>query len=307
MGVRITATAVCRAGETRSVVENSGRAARDCLARAGVRPDQVGVLINAGIFRDSNTVEPAVSALIQKAAGIGLEYGADDPRTFSFDLMNGAVGVLDAVRVATAILETGSASHVLIVSGDTHPSLARTAATEDFPYASSGAALLLESTDGPEGFGRVHSLAGSGGPGVEAYVDTATMGTEGRGLMTVVREPDVEQRLTALATEAALAALTEAGHADLSTTALIASTPSPEFPARLAESLGIAAESVLLPDLTDGDPHTAALTQAYDLASAGERLGGHTHVLFVAAGAGPSAAAVLYRLPERAAAAGAAA
>src|SRR5690606_40206514 len=62
--------------------------------------------------------------------------------------------------------------------------------------------------------------------------------------------------LTALATEAALAALTEAGHADLSTTALIASTPSPEFPARLAESLGIAGESVLLPDLTDGDPHT---------------------------------------------------
>ncbi|MFE3445949.1 hypothetical protein ACFXNW_23200 [Nocardia sp. NPDC059180] len=307
MGVRITATAVSRADETRSVVENSGRAARHCLERAGVRPEQVGVLINAGVFRDSNTVEPAVSALIQKAAGIGLEYGVDDPRTFSFDLMNGAIGVLDAVRVGSAILETGSASHVLIVSGDTHPSMTRTAATDDFPYASSGAALLLESTDGPEGFGRVHSLAGAGGPAVEAYVDTATMGTAGRGLMTVVREPDAEQRLLALATEAALAALTDSGHADLTGTALIASTPSEAFPARLAESLGIAAESVLLPDLTDGDPHTATLTQAYDLAAARDGLDGHTHVLFVAAGAGPSASAVLYGLPGRSAAAGAAA
>lgn len=307
MGVRITATAVSRAEDTRSVVENSGRAARHCLERAGVRPDQIGVLINAGIYRDSNTVEPAVSALIQKAAGIGLEYGDDDPRTFSFDLMNGAVGVLDAVRVGTAILETGSATHVLIVSGDTHPSLTRTAATEDFPYASSGAALLLESTSGAEGFGRVHSLSGAGGPGIEAYVDTATMGTVGRSLMTVVREPDVEQRLLALASEAALAALGDSGHADLSGTALIASTPSPDFPARLAESLGIAADSVLLPDLTDGDPHTAALTHAYDLAAAGGDLDRYTHVLFVAAGAGPSAAAVLYRLPDRAATAGAAA
>ncbi|WP_280236653.1 hypothetical protein [Nocardia cyriacigeorgica] len=307
MGVRITATAVSRADQTRSVVDNSGRAARECLERAGVRPEQVGVLINAGVFRDANTVEPAVSALIQKAAGIGLEYGVDDPRTFSFDLMNGAVGVLDAVRVATAILETGSATHVLIVSGDTHPSMTRTAATDDFPYASSGAALLLESDDGPAGFGRVHSIGGSGGPAVEAYVDTATMGTAGRGLMTVVREPDAEQRLLALATEAALTALADSGHADLTGTALIASTPSASFPVRLAESLGISAGSVLLPDLTDGDPHTATLTQAYDLAATRNDLHGHTHVLFVAAGAGPSAAAVLYRLPARAAAAGVAA
>ncbi|MGV9482841.1 hypothetical protein ACWDNR_26245, partial [Gordonia aichiensis] len=144
MGVRIRATGASRAADTHSIVEHSGRAARQCLQRADIRPEQVGVLINTGIFRDSNTVEPAVSALIQKAAGIGLDYTRDDPRTFSFDLMNGAVGVLDAVRVAGSVLATGSTEHVLVVAGDTHPSLTRGTADAEFPYATAGAALLLE-------------------------------------------------------------------------------------------------------------------------------------------------------------------
>ncbi|WP_330254726.1 hypothetical protein OG874_09390 [Nocardia sp. NBC_00565] len=297
MGVRITATGTSRAKDTHSIVEHSGRAALQSLQRAGVRPDQVGVFINAGVFRDSNTVEPAVSALIQKAAGIGLEYGRDDPRTFSFDLMNGAVGVLNAVQVAASILETGSAEHVLIVSGDTHPSLTRSAADDEFPYATSGAALLLERTDEPVGFGRVHVANGAGAPGVESYVDTATMGTVGRGLMTVVQEPGFEDTLHTVAAETARAALADAGHTDLASTVLIASTPSAQFPVRLAETLGIAADSVRTADLSEGDPHTAVLPLAYDRAVAEDSFAAHTHVLFVAAGAGPSAAAALYRLP----------
>ncbi|MGK8522881.1 hypothetical protein ACRS6B_15580 [Nocardia asteroides] len=298
MSVRIKSSATSRGGDTNSIVEHSARAAGRSLERAGIRPDQVGLLINAGIFRDANTVEPAVSALIQKAAGIGLEYAKDDPRTFSFDLMNGAVSVLNAVQVATSVLETGSAEHVLIVSGDTHPSLLRAVGDEQFPYATCGAALLLERTDEPTGFGRVHTAAGEGTPAVEAYVDVAKMGNTGRGAMTVEREPGFEQRLLDVALDAARQALAESDHASLDEIALIASTPSPEFPKRLAAALGIDQRSVRTPDLRDGDPHTAALTAAYDLAISDDAFTErHRRVLFVAAGAGPAAAAVLYRLP----------
>ncbi|MGV9412651.1 hypothetical protein ACWDOP_22310 [Nocardia sp. NPDC003693] len=296
MGVRIKSTGTSRAGDTFSIVELSGQAARQSMERAGVRPEQVGVLINAGIFRDSNTVEPAVSALIQKAAGIGLDYVKDDPRSFSFDLMNAGVGALNAVQVAQSILETGSAEHVLVVSGDTHPSTKRGTADAEFPYATTGAALLLERTDEPEGFGRVHTVAGTGTPVIESYVDVATMGTGGRDLMTVVREPGAEDRLLAVAADAARLALSD-GEPDQARTALIASTPAAGFGERLAAELGIAPNAVLLPDLSQGDPHTAALTLAYDLAAQDDSLDAFTHVLFVAAGAGPSAAAVLYRLP----------
>ena len=296
MGVRIRATGASKAADTHSIVEHSGRAARLCLQRAEIRPDQVGVLINTGIFRDSNTVEPAVSALIQKAAGIGLDYTRDDPRTFSFDLMNGAVGVLDAVRVAGSVLATGSTEHVLIVAGDTHPSLTRGTADAAFPYATAGAALLLEQVEGPEGFGPVHSARSTGSPAEVAYVDTATMGTTGRSLMTVERDPDFEDRILAVADQAARAALATA-EIDPAGLVLIASTPTPHFPKRLADALGIDQDAVRTPDLTEGDPHTAALPLAYDRAVAERSLTGRTHVLFVAAGAGPAAAATVYRLP----------
>lgn len=296
MGVRIKSTGTSRTQDTFSIVEHSGRAARQSMERAGIRPDQVGVLINAGIFRDTNTVEPAVSALIQKAAGIGLDYVKDDPRSFSFDLMNAGVSALNAVQVAQSILETGSAEHVLVVSGDTHPSLERGAADDEFPYATASAALLLERTDEPEGFGRVHTVSGAGSPVIESYVDTATMGTNGRKLMTVLRDADAEDRLLVVAADAARLALSD-GEPDQATTALICSTPTAGFPERLAGQLGIAPNAVFLPDLSQGDPHTAALALGYDLAVQQDSLAEFTHVLFVAAGAGPSAAAVLYRLP----------
>ncbi|MFE3259505.1 hypothetical protein ACFXPS_28820 [Nocardia sp. NPDC059091] len=302
MGVRIKSTGISRDTDTFSIVELSGRAARRAMESAGIEPGQVGVMINAGIFRDSNTVEPAVSALIQKAAGIGLDYVKEDPRSFSFDLMNAGTGVLNAVQVAQAVLATGSAEHVLVVSGDTHPSLTRSAADDEFPYATAGAALLLEQTGEPEGFGRVHTRASAGAPGLESYVDTETMGDRGRGIMTVEREPDYLDRLLATAAEAARAALSDSA-VDKTTTALIAATPSADFPARLAAELGIAADAVFTPDLTDGDPHTAALTLAYHTAAQADSLAGYRDVLFVAAGAGPSAAAVVYRLPALAGAA----
>ncbi|MVU83025.1 hypothetical protein GPX89_38035 [Nocardia sp. ET3-3] len=302
MGVRIKSTGISRDTDTFSIVELSGRAARRAMESAGVQPGQVGVMINAGIFRDSNTVEPAVSALIQKAAGIGLDYVKEDPRSFSFDLMNAGTGVLNAVQVAQAVLATGSSEHVLIVSGDTHPSLTRSAADDEFPYATAGAALLLEQTDEPEGFGRVYTRAAEGTPGVESYVDAATMGDRGRGLMTVEREPDYLERLLALAAEAARAALA-GSDIDETTTALIASTPSGDFPALLAAELGIAADAVFTPDLSQGDPHTASLSLAYHAAAEADSLAAYRDVLFVAAGAGPSAAAVVYRLPALAGAA----
>ncbi|GAA3149081.1 hypothetical protein GCM10020255_028270 [Rhodococcus baikonurensis] len=133
MGVVITSVGTSYDRDSGSVVTHAARAVRQALTSAAVEPQEVGVLINTGVYRDSNTVEPAIAALIQKDAGIGLEYGEHDPRTFSFDLMNGACGVLNAVQVADAILSTGSTGRVLVVSGDTHPSAVAAGARGGFP------------------------------------------------------------------------------------------------------------------------------------------------------------------------------
>ncbi len=153
MGTAIRATAVSTDPAVRSSIAHASAAAQECLERAGVTPAQVDLLINVGVFRDSNMAEPAMSALIQKEVGMNLDFVRDpSPKAgFSFDLMNGACGALNAVQVAGAFLETGSAEYVLVVSGDAHPSTAGTPhpAGAEFPYATVGAAMLLERGLGP--------------------------------------------------------------------------------------------------------------------------------------------------------------
>ena len=103
MGVIITASGLSNGSSsydgdgTGSVVEHLSRAGRAAIDAAGIDDREVGVLINSGVYRDSNTVEPAIGALIQQGIGLGLTYQRSDPKCFSFDLMNGACGMLNAV------------------------------------------------------------------------------------------------------------------------------------------------------------------------------------------------------------------
>ncbi|NLE79168.1 MAG: hypothetical protein GX610_06215 [Rhodococcus sp.] len=297
MGVVITSTGTSNATDTASVVTHAARAARSAMDAAGVTPSQIGVLINTCVYRDSNTMEPAVAALVQKEAGIGLEYADGDPLSFSFDLMNGACGVLNAVQVASSLLATKSTDHVLVVSGDTHPSMSGADAPADFPYGTTGAAFLLEHTENQDGFGRVHTELGEGTVAVAGYVDADSIGSNGRNLVTVERDDDFTERLLDVALPPARSALAD-GEVDLSSTVLVASTPEPDFPAKLAAELGVSATEPALLGEFDRDPHTATLTLTYHEAARRGAFGQYRNILFVTAGAGPSAAAVLYRIPS---------
>lgn len=302
MGVVITATGASHGADTASSVTHAARAARSAIESAGAAPESVGVLINTGVYRDSNMVEPAMAALIQKEAGIGLEYTEHDPRSFSFDLMNGACGVLDAVEVAGALLATGSTGRVLVVAGDTHPSLAGADAPADFPYATAGAALLLEHVPGVDGFGSVAVELADGPVAVAGFGDLATMGATGRSSMTVERADDAEQRLLDVAVAAGSRALSGYGNStaagDTADMVLIASQPTAGFRAALAEKLGVAVLDDGVGEHVTGDTHTATLPLAFHHASTSGRLDGIRTILMVAAGSGPSAAAAVYRIPE---------
>ncbi|WP_052745673.1 beta-ketoacyl-[acyl-carrier-protein] synthase family protein [Allosalinactinospora lopnorensis] len=149
MGTIISATAVSTDPAVHSSIEHASLAAGDCLDRAGITADQVDLMVNTGVYRDANMSEPAMAAMIQKNVGVNLDY-LQNPTAkpaFSFDLMNGACGVLNAVQVGAGFVESGSAEYVLVVSGDAHPSNDPAEARRTgFPYATMGAAMLLGRT-----------------------------------------------------------------------------------------------------------------------------------------------------------------
>ena len=77
-----------------------------------------------------------------------LNWASTDPlthpvkaHTFSFDLLNGTGGLLDALQVADAMLSTKGGRYALLVSGDSHP---QPKEHPDFPFNHSSSAILVE-------------------------------------------------------------------------------------------------------------------------------------------------------------------
>lgn len=292
MGIVISSVAAVTGGG--SSIEQAADAARQAISAAGTGPEHIDALINVGVYRDSNMVEPAMSALIQQQVGIGLEYGSGDVPCLSFDLMNGACGVLNAVQVGQALLESTAVQRVLIVSGDSHPSKSAEP-VNGFPITPVGAAWLLEKGTGRVGFGSLHVGATEERPGSVGYVKLHDMGATGRSTIVVDRTETTVDALLKHAVESALAAV-EVDDIDITRTVLVCGRPTPDFPELLAERLGLPS-GALCADSTDGDAHTSALPVAYLTARESGQLDGQQAVLFVAAGAGPAAAAITYRLP----------
>jgi 3-oxoacyl-[acyl-carrier-protein] synthase-3 len=282
MGMVITAarTAAHTGSGPASAVELATRAARACLADAQVAPSSVGLLINVGVYRESNTFEPALAALVQKEVGINLDYiAAPAPAAgFSFDLMNGACGVLNAVQLGQALLATAATDRLLITAADVHPG-GDARRDPDYPYADLAGAFLLErGTDPGAGFGPVSVYTGDGPGDTEGYLDTAAMGRSGRSRITVRRRRGHAERRGRFAAACVGAYAREHG-IDLARTRVIGPAPGP--------GAG--------PDT--GEPHTAAPVLGYLDALTGPRPADCDRLLFVSAGAGPSAVCAAYR-PE---------
>ncbi|MGP3691585.1 hypothetical protein ACTVZO_44310 [Streptomyces sp. IBSNAI002] len=284
-GTALPGTSAPRSAPT-SAVDLAARAARAALARARVPASSIGVLVNVGVYREHNTFEPAMAALVQKEVGINLDYVADpEPAAgFSFDLMNGACGVLNAVQIGQALLETGSTERLLITAADVHPG-GDADRDPGYPYADLAGALLLErSADPAAGFGPVRHYTEDRPTDVEGYLDTGSMGRHGRTTITVRRAPGHGARLSEFAARSVTDYAAEFG-VDLDRTLVIGPFAS--------ESADEGADE----DESGGEPHTAAPVLGYLRAMDGVRRDDYDRFLFVSAGAGPSAACALYR-PE---------
>jgi 3-oxoacyl-[acyl-carrier-protein] synthase-3 len=87
-----------------------------------VTTGDIGLLLNAGLYRERILGEPALAALLQADVGANPEdpHGAGHG-TFSFDVANGACGPLTALHIADGFLRAGTVEHALVVASDVDP------------------------------------------------------------------------------------------------------------------------------------------------------------------------------------------
>jgi 3-oxoacyl-[acyl-carrier-protein] synthase-3 len=265
------------------------KTAKDCLHSAGRQADDVDLLINAGIYRDRNLGEPALAAMIQQDIGAHPEEPHEHAHgTFSFDIANGTCGVLTALQIVDGFLTSHAIDCALIVASDADPGHGM---SEDFPFSPAGAALLCDWTDDDYGLERIHWANMSD----EGENFSATVGlVDRRNVLRFAASDEFDEQLAAVAGRAVDGCLRASALNIDDVDAIVAAPARRRYRAALAQRLEVPDERIVIAE--DEGVHTASLAAAFERAT--HLIGPSARVLLVAAGAGLTAGAGLYRLPS---------
>ena len=299
-------------------------AAKACLERAGCAAADIDFLINTGVYRDNNIGEPAVASLIQEDIGAN----PDPPLrgghgTFSFDVRNGACGVLTGMHVLDGFLNSGAIKLGLVVTADADPSLGThwdfpfglvggagrlSRSHADFPFAPVGGAVLLSHTaDADKGFRRfafstfpefMHLLEGKvhwrEGALPRALTDRVPGLEAGTNELQVVEREGYAERCAECAAGSTWAFLEATGLAPLDIDLLIPSPTPFGFPDLYAQAVGIPADRVARVDESFGRVHTAGPVAAMEGVMRTGHFNDARNVLFVTVGSGITVGLALY-------------
>jgi 3-oxoacyl-[acyl-carrier-protein] synthase III len=296
MGTIIKSSGVSTDGPMSSI-DRSALAAEKCIKEAGVNKSEIGLLINIGVFRDDNLMEPAIAPLIQKKLALNndaVEHGKIEVSTFSFDINDGECGFISAARVADSFLKNGTVKYALITSADVHPSRKE---HPDFPFKTAGAAVLLSySEKSSSGFaGYYFKTNPDSYIGFTAIADVSKFGKNGREYMDCVVEKDYLAKLHELAVETVNESI-KAGMINPSEIDfIVASHQELGFGEKIAKSLGMNGRTKTV-DIYGkyGDTHTSAIPIGYHHLADDGIIKKNNRILFIGAGAGLSSACSLY-------------
>lgn len=90
-------------------IDAAAQAGTQALAEAGVRPDQVGMVINTSVTRSS--LEPAVAVQVHHLMGLPTS-------ATNFDITNACLGFVNGMDLASTLIDAGQIDYAVIVAGE---------------------------------------------------------------------------------------------------------------------------------------------------------------------------------------------
>jgi len=280
-------------------------AAGACLTYAGRQPSDVDMLINTGLYREDNMGEPALAALVQEDIGASPGHlPAGGHGTFSFDLLNGTCGVLNAIQLEAGMLRSGVIGLGAVVASDVDPD---GNARRPAMFQPAGGALLLGWDDSADGF------TDFGAETFPEYADLFVSGLvwqeerrpgrrpggrrrpRGRSRMVVDTRPGYHGRLVDCAEESAWRFLHRRGMEPGDIDLLVLAPAGPDFCDPLRIRLGIPGDRVAYVSEELENAYTTGPIAALQAAIRSGRLAEARTTLLLAAGAGITVTMALYR------------
>jgi 3-oxoacyl-[acyl-carrier-protein] synthase III len=140
--------------EAQGSVQLAVRAAATCLDHCGLDRAELGLIIHAGVYRDEFISEPAIAALVAGELGVNDDaQSPDGPKTFAFDVLNGAVGFLNACQIAIQMIGAGKTEHAMVVASEVENNTAE-GGHPLYGVSETGSALILGKSGDAAGFGQ---------------------------------------------------------------------------------------------------------------------------------------------------------
>ncbi|HEY3451844.1 MAG TPA: 3-oxoacyl-[acyl-carrier-protein] synthase III C-terminal domain-containing protein [Myxococcales bacterium] len=269
-------------------IKHAVHAGKQCLKQSIYNPNDVRVLVNAGVHRDRHICEPAIAAYIQHGLDINVEF--QGRRTLAFDLLNGACGMLNAAQVVAALIEAGDAQVGMVVSSEAN---ADANPDPSYLFPTSGAAALLDvSPLRNVGFGRF--VFQTHEEHVDLFASTVSLAVK-LGKLSIRRAIEIEEIWLKHAGAAVDELLSTERLAKSEIDFVVPAQISPFFLQKLPERLGLPREKFV--DLTANlaDTHsTSTFLALHHLVSSGQATSGK-RALLLAFGSGVTIGAATYR------------
>lgn len=238
------------------------KAAEPCMEQSGYKKEDIGLVVSVAVYRDDYFCEPSFSSFVQN--DLKINHDKKDslaPKTLSLDVLNGAMGFLNACQVSSAMITSGKVKTGLVVSSDIVDE--NVSDKGDPPgFHPSGAAMLLTGgkNDSP-GFKSFHfRIFPEMQDSFESYMFNDTMG------MTLIfkREPDIEDVYLRAVSRGVSEFLEKENAALDDFDLIIPSQISSGFITKAAAMIGVEREKMIDVTIDDGDLFNASLPAAMD-------------------------------------------
>jgi len=295
--VRIDSVALAPDGQSTppSSIRLAAAAAAACLDGTGLDRTAVGLIINSGIYREDFLSEPAVAALVAGELRINGDIDSPDgPKTLAFDVLNGAVGFLNACQVAAGMIGAGKTEHALVVASE----IENNSPESGYPrtgISETGSAILLSRSHDAEGFGR---FVFQHHPEYSGALATYTQQRDGRSRLQIDRDPNLADLYTSCIPPAVKELLTQEGLDPSDIAVIIPPHLPPAALDELAAEIGVPRARFVDLGLglgLDSDPFTSSVPYGLEQARRSGLVRPGDIALIVTAGSGVQVGCTTYR------------
>jgi 3-oxoacyl-[acyl-carrier-protein] synthase III len=267
-------------------------AAESCFARSFYEPQDIDLLINAGVYRNEFLSEPALAAVLAGELHMNdASESPDDKKTLAFDVASGATGFLQACYLSGRMIGSGSFDTAMVVASEIDYN-ADVWPDNMLGLEETASAVIVDGRgQGETGFGRFFFC--DDWDHLHRF-ESHSLHRQGRSALWFARDDDLQHYYLQSIERAVRQLLDQTGHCLADFDVVLPPQISPSFAERLGRRLAVPADRLVRLPRPHKDLYTSSLAHAFEMLRDARQVKAGSLGLMIEVGAGIQVACATY-------------